>query len=113
MKNKIKAVTAFHEAFKLGIKHDPTANLDYAKNKLRFDLMHMFESLGDGTEIIGHYHSHRNHPAEPSATDLSMAYETDFIWLICASSKVGGGNIGAFRPKSDRSNFDVLSLIIE
>ena len=39
MKNKIKAVTAFHEAFKLGIKHDPTANLDYAKNKLRFDLM--------------------------------------------------------------------------
>ena len=39
MENKIKAVTAFHEAFKLGMKHEPTANLGEAKNKLRFDLM--------------------------------------------------------------------------
>ncbi len=39
MKNKIKAVTAFHEAFKLGLKHEPTANLGEAKNKLRFNLM--------------------------------------------------------------------------
>jgi len=39
MKNKIKAVQQFHEAFKLGIKQVPTANLGEAKNKLRFDLM--------------------------------------------------------------------------
>ncbi len=39
MKNKIAAVQKFHEAFKLGIKQTPTANLGTAKNKLRFDLM--------------------------------------------------------------------------
>lgn len=39
MKNKIEAVTAFHEAFKLGLKYEPTANLGEAKNKLRFNLM--------------------------------------------------------------------------
>jgi len=39
MKNKISAVQQFHEAFKLGIKQVPTANLGEAKNKLRFDLM--------------------------------------------------------------------------
>ncbi len=39
MKNKIAAVQKFHEAFKLGIKQTPTANLGAAKNKLRFDLM--------------------------------------------------------------------------
>jgi predicted HAD superfamily Cof-like phosphohydrolase len=39
MENKIKAVTAFHEAFKLGMKYEPTANLGEAKNTLRFDLM--------------------------------------------------------------------------
>lgn len=39
MKNKISAVQQFHEAFKLGIKHDPTANLGEAKNKLRYNLM--------------------------------------------------------------------------
>lgn len=91
---------------------DPTRGFE-VDPKLRFDLMRMVESLGDGTEIIGHYHSHPDHLAEPSATDLSMAYETDFIWLICASSKVGGGNIGAFRPKSDRSDFETLELSIE
>lgn len=39
MKQKIGAVQEFHEAFKLGIKHEPTADLGEAKNKLRYHLM--------------------------------------------------------------------------
>jgi len=39
MKNKISAVQQFHEAFKLGINHEPIANLGEAKNNLRFNLM--------------------------------------------------------------------------
>lgn len=39
MKNKIAAVQAFHEAFGLGMKHTPTANLDVNKNLLRYKLM--------------------------------------------------------------------------
>ena len=39
MDNKIKSVQAFHEAFGLGIKEIPTANLSKQKLKLRFDLM--------------------------------------------------------------------------
>ncbi|MCF6279880.1 MAG: nucleoside triphosphate pyrophosphohydrolase family protein [Flavobacteriaceae bacterium] len=39
MKNKIKAVQEFHEAFKIGLKHVPTADLGKAKNTLRYDLM--------------------------------------------------------------------------
>ena len=39
MKNKLKAVQEFHEAFGLGIQHKPIAKLDDAKLKLRFDLM--------------------------------------------------------------------------
>lgn len=39
MKNKIKAVQEFHEAFKIGLKHTPTANLGEAKNTLRYNLM--------------------------------------------------------------------------
>ncbi len=53
MKNKIGAVQQFHESFKLGIKHEPTANLGEAKNKLRYDLMaeendEYFEAAQDG-----------------------------------------------------------------
>ncbi|REE80616.1 putative HAD superfamily Cof-like phosphohydrolase [Lutibacter oceani] len=39
MKGKIKAVQEFHEAFGLGINHEPIAKLPESKLKLRFDLM--------------------------------------------------------------------------
>ncbi len=39
MKNKIKAVQEFHEAFGLGVNQAPTAALTKEKNMLRFNLM--------------------------------------------------------------------------
>ena len=39
MKDKIKAVQAFHEAFKIGYRDSLKADLGLAKNTLRFDLM--------------------------------------------------------------------------
>ena len=39
MKNKLTAVKEFHEAFGLGIQHQPIAKLSESKLKLRFDLM--------------------------------------------------------------------------
>jgi len=39
MKNKIAAVQTFHEAFGLGVKESPTAELSLQKNLLRYKLM--------------------------------------------------------------------------
>lgn len=39
IKKPIKAVKKFHDAFKLGINHKPTASLGSKKNTLRFNLM--------------------------------------------------------------------------
>lgn len=39
MKEKIQAVTAFHEAFGLGVRHTPTTALKDEIIKLRFNLM--------------------------------------------------------------------------
>ena len=39
MKDKIKAVQAFHETFKIGYRDSLKADLGLAKNTLRFDLM--------------------------------------------------------------------------
>ncbi len=39
MKNKINAVQTFHEAFGLGVKESPTAELELSKNLLRYKLM--------------------------------------------------------------------------
>ena len=39
MKDKIEAVQRFHDAFKIGYRTSPKANLGVSKNQLRFDLM--------------------------------------------------------------------------
>lgn len=39
MKDKLKAVQAFHESFGLGVLHTPEANLGNDKNMLRYKLM--------------------------------------------------------------------------
>ena len=39
MNKKLKAVQDFHEAFGLGIKHEPVANLPEDKLRLRYNLM--------------------------------------------------------------------------
>ncbi len=50
--------------------------------QLRFDVQ---RALEDGPErIVGHYHSHPNHAAQPSERDLEMAWEPDMVWLIVA-----------------------------
>ena len=54
--------------------------------ELRLNLMR--EARGTGRTIVGHYHSHPNGLARPSATDLAMAYEPGLVWLITAV--VGG-----------------------
>ena len=37
---------------------------------------------GGKDRIVGHYHSHTDGTADPSATDRAMAHEPDLAWLI-------------------------------
>jgi len=78
--------------------------------KVRFDLMRALE--GTGEEIIGHYHSHPDQPAEPSATDLSMVYEPELYWLIAAVDKHATGDIKAYRILPDGSAFAPVPIRI-
>jgi len=60
--------------------------------KVRFELMRELGEIGERPKsqerLIGHYHSHPNHPPRPSARDLAAAYEPDLIWIIVG---VAGG----------------------
>lgn len=40
------------------------------------------EVRGGPERVIGVYHSHPGHRAQPSLRDLSMAFEPDLVWLI-------------------------------
>ncbi len=53
--------------------------------QVRFDLMRAVKNTNE--EIIGHYHSHPDHPAKPSETDLDMAFEPELIWIITSVTK--------------------------
>ena len=37
---------------------------------------------GTKDRIVGHYHSHTDGTADPSATDRAMAHEADLAWVI-------------------------------
>lgn len=80
--------------------------------KLRFDVMRALQNRADGTEIVGHWHSHPDHPAEPSERDLAAAYEPDFVWLICRSTQDGASDLGAFRVNDKKDGFERLQLAI-
>ena len=57
--------------------------------KIQFDLM---RDLREGPErIIGHYHSHPDHPARPSEHDRQSVFYPDHIWVIV---RVDGGRAG-------------------
>jgi proteasome lid subunit RPN8/RPN11 len=48
--------------------------------QLRLDVMRALE--GGPERIVGHFHSHPDHPAQPSDRDLERAWEPEMVWLI-------------------------------
>ncbi len=80
--------------------------------QVRFDLMRELADDGSDTHIVGHYHSHPNHPAVPSARDLTMAYEPDLVWVIVSVGTAGVLDIRAHRVLPDASAFQEIPLHI-
>jgi proteasome lid subunit RPN8/RPN11 len=65
----------------------------------------LLRSLRDGNAaewIVGHWHSHPNGRAEPSATDAAMIHDPALVWLISAVDAGGRAQPPrAFRPQPD------------
>jgi len=78
--------------------------------KVRFDVMRDVEHSED--DIIGHYHSHPDHPAKPSQTDINMAFEPEFIWLITSVNTGQAADITAWRLDQSTRTCTPLTLLI-
>ncbi len=80
----------------------PSANLaDDRRRRFEVDpalLLQLHKSLRPSDQrLIGLFHSHPEGPAEPSAHDLSRAWQPELAWLVTAvPSGATGGTTGAF-----------------
>ncbi|KAF0119302.1 MAG: Mov34/MPN/PAD-1 [Rhodospirillaceae bacterium] len=79
----------------------PTRNLLTQRDRFEVDPAARFALMRDvrgGSErLIGHYHSHPDGPACPSATDRAMAFEPELIWVIVAVANGRAETIKAYR----------------
>ncbi|MEE2761705.1 MAG: M67 family metallopeptidase [Pseudomonadota bacterium] len=79
--------------------------------QIRIDLE---RELRDQEEnVIGHYHSHPDYPAVPSATDLAKAYEPSLCWVIASVMTGKASELAAFRLFEDRFVSVALEVLDE
>ena len=64
-----------------------------------------------GGELIGFYHSHPDHPARPSQTDLDQAWPT-FSYVILAVQNGEPGTMTSWLLREDRSAFDEQAVSV-
>jgi desampylase len=70
------------------------------------------ELRGTHRRVIGVWHSHPDHPAQPSATDAAMAFEPDLVWLITAVIGGQAAASAAFAVCDHGPGFRPLALLL-
>jgi proteasome lid subunit RPN8/RPN11 len=63
-------------------------------------------------EVIGIFHSHPDHPAEPSAYDLEHSLPW-FTYVITTVSDGTAKGSKAWRLQEDRAKFNEIEIILE
>ena len=59
-----------------------------------------------GLDIVGMYHSHPDHPARPSSTDLAQATFPGYTYVIVAVQSGRATDLTAWSLSPDRSRFE-------
>ena len=65
-----------------------------------------------GERLIGHFHSHPDHAARPSETDLERAFEPALVWLITSVEKGRAGATKAYTLAADGKRFIEVEISI-
>lgn len=93
----------------------PSANVAEGDRRKRFEvdprliLKLQRELRGRAERLVGHYHSHPDGPADPSATDAEMTWEPGLAWLIVPVAEGRAGPPAAHEPTA-QGGFRPLAL---
>jgi proteasome lid subunit RPN8/RPN11 len=69
------------------------------------------EARARGWDIVGFWHSHPDHPAQPSQFDTDHAW-MDYVYVICATTNEGTGDVNAFTLTVEGGPFEPLLLVV-
>jgi len=96
----------------------PMANVHSESHDRRFlispDQMFalMKEERQTGQVILGFYHSHPDHPAQPSATDLDWA-SPFYIYIIVSVLSGVAARLTAWELREDRDGFMSVEIVVD
>ncbi len=77
------------------------------------DIRHAEEyAKQQGIDVVGFYHSHPDHPARPSATDLESAWDS-YYYVIVSIDRGAMNKIGMFRLSEQGDRFVDEEVTIE
>ena len=89
----------------------PVANTseEHRERRYTIDAAELFRVTRDagkrGLDVVGFYHSHPDHPAEPSSTDLEEATFPSYVYLIQSVIDGKPDELTAWTLADDRSRF--------
>lgn len=63
-----------------------------------------------GMELLAIYHSHPTSAAQPSRTDVSLAYYPEAVYVIASMQKAGSPEINGFRIIDGKISEEVLEI---
>lgn len=66
-----------------------------------------------GLDVVGFYHSHPDHPAKPSATDLEEATFPGYTYVIVSVQEGSAAELTAWTLARDRSRFEEEEIVLK
>lgn len=64
-----------------------------------------------GLDIVGFWHSHPDHPAQPSQFDTDHAW-ADYVYVIVNTTARGSGDLNGFTLSAEGGPFERLPLVV-
>lgn len=99
----------------LAATHGRNLNTERSRDRYVLDPADIVEADREarerGWDIVGFWHSHPDHPAQPSQFDTDHAW-TDYVYVICRTTDEGTGDINAFTLTAEGGPFEPLLLVV-
>jgi proteasome lid subunit RPN8/RPN11 len=69
------------------------------------------QARAGGRDVVGFWHSHPDHPAQPSRFDTDRAW-VDYAYLIVTTTREGSGDLNGFRLEGEGQPFEQVPLLV-